>query len=437
MQATSDAGSSDRQQLFDESPAYTIGDPLAHGFYSLERPHNLRWMMPEAECRLSVPVGRLARPALLVRAVPGPFRWTPYLSAYVNGVYIATQVVAAHGSYWFELDPAIVDVTGGVDLTVRLRVNNSEQEPGSQRKLGLALYELCLLDLDETSSRFDERALVLEQLSLFDEPNGLPKLLRDAGIGLHSRILDVGAGMGWSSVLLALFSGAHVIAVDMHEYDAAAGVPFKADLTRRLLRHLSVLRRSKAFAQVGEVTEVEHSVDRCTFLTMNAENLLLRDDLFDFAFSLNAFEHIPHPDHALGEIRRTMRPGGEAFISFSPLYYSDRGHHLHSGDLLDEPWVHLLHSRDEIKRMIADRGKPTNEVDGILDSLNGWRPSQFEKMYKQSGLEVLGHNVHTSFTIPGAKDSEAFRTVSKRFPQEDLTTIGMQTHLRKRKSSRR
>ena len=85
--------------------------------------------------------------------------------------------------------------------------------------------------------------------------------------------------------------------------------------------------------------------------------------------------------------------------------------------------------------MIADRGKPTNEVDGILDTLNGWRPSQFDTMYRQSGLEILGHGVHTGFTIPGAKESEAFRTVSKRFPREDLTTIGMQTHLRKTASN--
>ncbi len=167
------------------------------------------------------------------------------------------------------------------------------------------------------------------------------------------------------------------------------------------------------------------------FSTMNAEELLLRDELFDFVFSLNAFEHIPHPDRALGEIRRTLRPRGEAFIAFSPLYYSDRGHHLHTNALLDLPWVHLLHSREEIKRMIADRGKPTNEVDAILDSLNGWHPRQFDAMYKHSGMEILSHAVHTSFTIASAEGSEAFHTVSKRFPREDLTTIGMQTHLRK------
>jgi SAM-dependent methyltransferase len=193
-----------------------------------------------------------------------------------------------------------------------------------------------------------------------------------------------------------------------------------------------VLDRSKEFGHVGEFAEVDRAIDRCTFLTMSAEELLLRDDLFDFALSLNAFEHIPHPDRALAEIRRTLRPGGEAFTIFNPLYYSDRGHHLHSGNLLDLPWVHLLHNREEIRQMIATQGKVTSQVDNILDSLNGWRPRQFETMYKQSGLKILGHHVHAGFTIPGANESEAFRLACERFPIEDLTTIGMDIHLRKK-----
>jgi SAM-dependent methyltransferase len=430
MRTTTDSPSADRHPLFDDSPSYTSGPPLLNGFYELERPDNWRWILPEAECRLPRPGGRLARPALLVRALPGRFKWMAYLSVFVNGVYVETQAVPAYGSYWFELEPTILDGAGEGELTVSLRVNNAEQEAGGLRKLALAVYELRLIDLD-ASVRFEERDLFLEQLTVFDEPKGLSRALRETGLGPQTRILDVGAGLGWSSVLLALFSGAQVVAVDMHQYDAPTGVAFKAELRRRLSRHFSELRRAKAFAQIGDMADVERAIDRCTFLTMNAEDLLLRDNLFDFVFSLNSFEHIPHPDRALEEIRRTLRPGGEAFIAFSPAYYSDRGHHLHSSDLLDLPWVHLLHSREEIKRMISDRGKPTNEVDAILNTLNGWRASQFQTMYRESGLEVVSHGVQTGFSIPGAKESDAFRTVSKRFPMEDLTTVGMQTHLRK------
>ncbi len=248
MQTTTDIASLERHALFDEVGAYTTGAPQARGFYQLERPHNLRWMMSDAECRLSAPVGQLARPALLVRAVPGPFKWTAYLSVTVNGVYLETQAVTAYGSYWFEMDPATLARSGGADPTVRLCVNNSELEPGGQRQLGLALYELSLLDLDESGCRFEERSLFLEQLSLFDAANGLAKALSGAGLVPQSRILDVGAGMGWSSILLALFTKARVVAVDMHPYDAPAGVPFKADLRRRMARHFSALRRHVAFA---------------------------------------------------------------------------------------------------------------------------------------------------------------------------------------------
>jgi hypothetical protein len=89
----------DRQRLFDDSPAYTTGDALSHGFYHLERPHNMLWIMAEADCRLPAPAGRLAHPALLARAIPGPFMWMPYLSVFVNGAYVETQPVAAYGHH--------------------------------------------------------------------------------------------------------------------------------------------------------------------------------------------------------------------------------------------------------------------------------------------------------------------------------------------------
>src|SRR5438445_603663 len=132
------------RQLFDDSPAYTIGDPSSHGFHELERPQNMRWIATGADCRLPVPAGRVARPAL-----------------------------------------------------------------------------------------------------------------REAGLGPQSRILDVGAGMGWSSALLSLFTGAQVVAVDLHPYDAPLGVPFKTELRRRLSRHLSVLKRSRGFHGVSDFADVE------------------------------------------------------------------------------------------------------------------------------------------------------------------------------------
>jgi ubiquinone/menaquinone biosynthesis C-methylase UbiE len=71
---------------------------------------------------------------------------------------------------------------------------------------------------------------------------------------------------------------------------------------------------------------------------MDAQELLFRDDLFDFAFSLNAFEHIPDPGRALQEIARVLKPGGTVFLQFNSLYLSDGGHYL--SHLTDIPWIH-------------------------------------------------------------------------------------------------
>jgi hypothetical protein len=81
-------------------------------------------------------------------------------------------------------------------VAVTLRVNNSEVKPGGARRIALAFYELRLLDLDVAGEQFDQRALFLEQPSLFEDPMRSVRALHKAGLGPHSPILDVGAGMG-------------------------------------------------------------------------------------------------------------------------------------------------------------------------------------------------------------------------------------------------
>jgi SAM-dependent methyltransferase len=239
-------------------------------------------------------------------------------------------------------------------------------------------------------------------------------------------ILDVGAGMGWSTALLAARTGARVFGVDLHQYDSCTGDSFRGELLRRMRRHVPVLIQEPGFERIQQLEQV---IDNCTFFTMDAQQLLFRDGLFDFVFSLNAFEHIPDPGRALQEISRVLKPGGTVFLQFNGLYFSDGGHHLYG--LTDIPWVHLLYERAEIKKSILDAGKVPNEVDNILDSLNGYSVRQYLEIFDKTDLDILEKHIHKSFSVVGAERSEEFTRLKARYPEEGLSTSGMTVILRK------
>jgi len=89
---------------------------------------------------------------------------------------------------------------------------------------------------------------------------------------------------------------------------------------------------------------------------MNAERLAFDDERFDLVLSLSAFEHIHDVPRALAEVRRVLRTGGSALISFEPIWTSSHGHHLHHfGPVAKRfpDWGHLLWTREEMRAKLA------------------------------------------------------------------------------------
>jgi len=84
----------------------------------------------------------------------------------------------------------------------------------------------------------------------------------------------------------------------------------------------------------------------------DARNLKFADNLFDCVISIGVFEHINGLDEALNELERVLKPGGECFALFEPIYTSIIGHHYNfwvPEDLyLIPPWGHLFMSQDEM-----------------------------------------------------------------------------------------
>lgn len=104
-------------------------------------------------------------------------------------------------------------------------------------------------------------------------------------------VLDVGSGLGESSVYFALL-GAKVTALDVS--------PKMIELAKTLAREHGV--------------EIEGVVSP-------AENLALPDDSFDFVYLGNVIHHIVGREALFGQVRRVLKPGGR-FFSWDPLKYN-------------------------------------------------------------------------------------------------------------------
>jgi SAM-dependent methyltransferase len=90
---------------------------------------------------------------------------------------------------------------------------------------------------------------------------------------------------------------------------------------------------------------------------------------FDVAFSIACFEHVSRLPKALDRIARLLRPGGQLFTMFSPVWSAHNGHHL--PEITDRagrtfkfdrspipPWGHLLAGPSGLYEFLCKKTDP-------------------------------------------------------------------------------
>lgn len=130
------------------------------------------------------------------------------------------------------------------------------------------------------------------------------------------RVLEVGVGSGTDHVQIAK-AGALMSGVDI--------TPLSIELTKNNL------------ARFGLSSDLQ---------VADAESLPFEDDSFDAVYSFGVLHHTPNIEKAIGEIRRVLRPGGEALVAM---------YHKHSAFLFSIILYDMVLKGGFFKQSLQDR----------------------------------------------------------------------------------
>jgi SAM-dependent methyltransferase len=115
--------------------------------------------------------------------------------------------------------------------------------------------------------------------------------------------LDVGCGYGPGAFCLSK-KGNHVVAVDID---------------------LDSIKEARTY--------VIKEIERIDFVQNVAENLALKDEMFDIVMMFDVLEHVKSPEKTLKESVRVLKRNGLLYVEYNP-YYSLAGSHLYDYTLL-------------------------------------------------------------------------------------------------------
>lgn len=414
-------------ELFPDSSLFATEPLEASGIYDRELPHGHRWLQRRTKLLVKPVAGDGSSAGWLRLTLGGP-TWiaAAWIVVRVDGAFSGVAEVRGYGDHYFRVIGAATSAPGTGAISVEIEVLTDCSGSPDPRDLAIALYGGGLVGDGEDSG--SEVIVLRDQLNALIGGALFAQVLELSSRKERTVALEIGGGMGVLSGVVAALTSAEVWCIDTADYNAADGESPRSRLRGIIQRNSRLITNTLQLPQ-ARLDGIERNV---VFHSCSAEELPLKDDFFDLVFSLNAFEHIRDPGKALAEVRRVLKPGGVAFVQFSPVYMADAGSHLWDQGLLNVPWCVLLHSRDEIRELVAQRGAQTHRIDDILDSLNGLPTQYYREMFAACGMQVEVLEEIEGCAIPGATNSEQYARAAAKFPKKDLLVLGFKALLRKR-----
>lgn len=117
---------------------------------------------------------------------------------------------------------------------------------------------------------------------------------------------------------------------------------------------------------------------------------------FDYFLSKDTFEHVIDLPKVLRSMKDRLKPGGQVFIGFGPLWNSPYGDHRRTKMRL--PWGHVMVNEDFlVNRVNRLGGYCGSQVSSIHDiGLNKFSLADYRRMFNESGLKTVFFKVNHS-----------------------------------------
>lgn len=198
-----------------------------------------------------------------------------------------------------------------------------------------------------------------------------------------------------------------------------------------LVRQLQAMGKSAVGVDIrSEGLAPQTAGGRVPFAEMDAQQLGIADNTFDFVFSFNSFEHFPDPAQALGEAARVVRPGGYIYLEFGPIYYSARG--AHQFETISVPYVECLFTKELLAEYAAENGIALTE----FFWMNEWSLTRYRELWRRMSDELEVVDYYEIFNADHVNLIErypsCFRDKTRNF--DDLLVSNIEVLFRKMKA---
>lgn len=236
------------------------------------------------------------------------------------------------------------------------------------------------------------------------------------------------AGSGGLDALCRRFPPRYTERLRFYALDRLLGVGGKKvlEIGGRLPRRFVEVAGPSGWTCVDLLIDEESQEGPYRLLPGDAAELPLADESVDLVFSSSAFEHISNLGGALAEMARVLRPGGQVYSDFSPIWSSAQGHHLRSraqevlraaGIWPPPSWFHLTKTRREMRDYLGEHLGADDQrlVERWLyrrPSINRLFFEDFVHLFHASPLRVR----RLDFKTGEAPDEETLKVLQRRQP---------------------